>query len=53
MVSLLLNRAIYSSALLHPADVKEKSDGFGVWTFPETRNCSFPLAKHLAASDRP
>ena len=44
MVSLLLNRTIYSSVSLHIGDVKEKSGGFGIQSCTQTQSCSLPPA---------
>lgn len=48
MVSLLLNRTIYSSVSLHIGDVKEKSGGFGIWSCTQTQSCPLPPAPSAA-----
>ena len=48
MVSLLLNRTIYSSVSLHIGDVKEKSGGFGIQSCTQTQSCSLPPALSAA-----
>lgn len=47
MVSLLLNRTIYSSVALHTGDV-QKAGGFAVQIFTQTQSWFLLLAKHIA-----